>query len=318
MEEEKYITYNDDTFEMRMKKVGSWFNDHISIIFAFLIAGFYILNGAIQIIPTTMGIKEQIISAIINIIAGLTITSLVGEGGFKSAKSTSKYLKEVDYYNQEVQKGLEWRLGIENLAKEKAENNLKNYRRQLLESVGLRYSDLFDNYGHFKTEYDLTQHKNDKNYRRKKRMVRKAITSKIYTTNVFGRASSSTYGLKKETSEKEYRTRKGITKTITKLIFGVASVGVMFAWLGFTLGAFIYAFMQIVIWTGMGLMDRQKNFNFIIDEIVPQYESNRLIIQEFMKMPDEKKKKYMPSDYLQIEMKKDKELVEIVKQQELK
>ena len=100
MEEDKIIVENDDTFELKMKKVGKWFNDHISIIFAFLIAGFYILNGAIQIIPTTMGVKEQIISAIINIIAGLTITSLVGEGGFKSAKSTSRYVNEVNYYNQ--------------------------------------------------------------------------------------------------------------------------------------------------------------------------------------------------------------------------
>lgn len=303
MAEEQKNVSDDVTFEMAMKKFGNWLGEHISIIFAFLIAGFYILNGAVKIIPTTLSIKEQIIGAIINIFAGLTITSLVGEGGFKSAKSTKYYRDEIAYYNREVQNGLEWRLGIENLAKEKTQNNLKNYRRQLLESVGLRYEDLFNSYGHFNTNYDMSQHIKDKNYRRKKRMVKKSITTKTYSTNVFGRASSSTYGLKKETSEKEYRTKKGITKTITKLIFGIASIGVMFAWLGFTLSTLIYAFMQVVIWTGMGLIDRQKNYNFIIDEIVPQYESNRLIIQEFLKLPDNKKLDYMPSQYPQIEMK---------------
>ena len=303
MEEEKIIVENDDTFELKMHKVGNWLNNHLPSIFAILISLFFVFSGLVEILPTAMSVKEQIIMAFINIVAGFTITSLVGEGGFTSAKSTNNYLNEIKDYNEQVLKGLKWREGIENLAKKKANDNLKNYRRQLLESVGLRYNDIFDKDGYFITEYDISKHKKDQNYHKKVKVLHKAINTKIHLTNVFGRASSSTYGLKKEVSEKSFRTKNGITKAITKILLGVVSVGIMFNWLGFTWGALIYSFMQVVLWTGMGLIDRQKNFNFILNEIVPQYESNRLIIQEFLELPENKKQEYMPKDYLMIEMK---------------
>lgn len=309
MEEDKIIVENDDTFELKMHKVGNWLNNHLPSIFAVFISLFFVFSGLVEILPTAMSIKEQIIMAFINIVAGFTITSLVGEGGFNNAKSTSIYIKEIDNYNEKVNRGLKWREGIENLAKKKAKDNLKNYRRQLLESVGLRYSDIFDDEGHLITEYDINKHKHDQNYHKKVKLYHKAINTKIHLTNVFGRASSSTYGLKKEVSEKSFRTKNGITKAITKVLLGIVSVGIMFNWLGFTWGALIYSFMQVVLWTGMGLIDRQKNFNFIINEIVPQFESNRLIIQEFLELPDKEKEKYMPQEYLMIEM-KDKPLQE--------
>ena len=162
-----------------------------------------------------------------------------------------------------------------------------------MESVGLRYVDIFDSQDRLITTYDISQHKKDQNYHKKVRAYHKAINVKVYSTNVFGRASSSTYGLKKEITEKAFRTKNSIVKGITKLVLGVVSVGVMFQWLGFTLGALIYSFMQVVLWTGMGLIDSQKNYNFILGEIMPQYEANRLIIQEFMLLDDKEKEKYM-------------------------
>ena len=300
--EEKEIIVEDDSFELRMRKVGNWFGKNLPTIFAILISFFFLFSGMVKILPTEMALKEQIIMAIINIFAGFSITSLISEHGFTSAKSTKAYNNEIRDYNNAVIKGLKYREGIENLAKKKSNDNLRNYRSRLLESVGLRYNDLFDSYDMIK-DYDISQHKNDLNYRKKKRVYRKVLNVKTYSTNVFGRASSNTYGLKKEITEREFRTKNGIIKGITKLILGVTSVGIMFVWLGFTLGALIYAFMQVVLWTAMGLIDSQKNFNFILNEIVPQYESNRLIILEFMELPDSEKAKYMPNQYLQIEMK---------------
>ena len=300
--EEKEIIVEDDSFELRMRKVGNWFGKNLPTIFAILISFFFLFSGMVKILPTEMALKEQIIMAIINIFAGFSITSLISEHGFTSAKSTKAYNSEIIDYNNAVIKGLKYREGIENLAKKKANDNLRNYRIRLLESVGLRYNDLFDSYDMIK-DYDISQHKNDLNYRKKKKIYRKVLNVKTYSTNVFGRASSNTYGLKKEITEREFRTKNGIIKGVTKLILGITSVGIMFVWLGFTLGALIYAFMQVVLWTAMGLIDSQKNFNFILNEIVPQYESNRLIILEFMELPDSEKAKYMPNQYLQIEMK---------------
>lgn len=302
-EEEFKVEESDETLELKFRKFGNWLGSHLSGIFAALISIFFIFNGMVKIFPTDMGVKEQIITAIINIIAGFSITSLVSEHGFKSAKTTKEYKGEVRDYNNAVQQGLKWREGIENLAKKKAEDNLRNYRIRLLEGVGLRYDDVFDTYDHINTEFDITTFKADRNYRKKKRAFYKALRVKVFSTNVFGRASSSTFGLKKETTEKAFRTKNSTIKGVFKLVFGIASVGVMFEWLGFTWGALIYAFMEVVIWTSMGLIDSQKNFNFIMNEIVPQYESNRLIIQEFLELPDSEKERYMPSKIPLIEMK---------------
>lgn len=301
-ENEKYEEVNE-SLEFKFRKVGVWFTDHLSSIFAVLISLFFIFSGTVKVLPTELELKEQIIMAIINIFAGFSITSLVSEHGFKSAKEDKEYKREIREYNDAVKEGLKWREGVENLAKKKANDNLKNYRIHLLESVGLRYTDIFDTYDRLITEYDITIHKKDQNYHKKVRAYHKAINTKVFTTNVFGRASSSTYGLKRETSEKAFRTKNSIVKGITKLILGVVSVGIMFQWLGFTLGALIYSFMQVVLWTGMGLIDSQKNYNFILNEIKPQYETNRLIIQEFLLLPDKEKEKYMPSGLLMIEMK---------------
>lgn len=302
MEEEK-ITQEDESIEFKFRKVGVWFTNHLPTIFAVLISFFFIFSGMVKVLPTELDVKEQIILAIINIFAGFSITSLVSEHGFTSAKETSEYKQEIKAYSEYVQKGLKWREGIENLAKKKALDNLRNYRIHLLEGVGLRYTDIFDSYDRLITEYDIRKHRQDQNYHKKVRAYHKTINTKIYSTSVFGRASSSTYGLKKETTEKAFRTKNGVIKGATKLILGTVSVGVMFEWLGFTWGALIYSFMQVVLWTGMGLIDSQKNYNFILNEIKPQYESNRLIIQEFLELPDKEKEKYMPSDYLMIEMK---------------
>lgn len=302
-ESELVVEENDETLELKFRKFGNWLGNHLSGIFAILISIFFIFNGMVNVLPTNMGVKEQIITAIINIIAGFSITSLVGEHGFKSAKSMKEYKDEVKQYNQAVQDGLKWREGIENHAKKKANDNLKNYRIRLLEGVGLRYWDIFDDDDRVRNDFEIKTYKSDQNYRRKKKAYYKALRVKVFSTNVFGRASSSTFGLKKETTEKAFRTKNGTIKGIVKLVFGVASVGVMFEWLGFTLGALIYAFMQVIIWSAMGLIDSQKNFNFILNEIVPQYETNRLIIQEFLALPDQEKEKYIPKNYLMIEMK---------------
>ena len=67
----------------------------------------------------------------------------------------------------------------------------------------------------------------------------------------------------------------------------------MLQFLGWDIGALIYAFMQVVLWVAMGLITRQKNYNFIMEEIMPQYIGKRIVIDEFMEMSEEKKQEYI-------------------------
>lgn len=279
----------EETFEDGVRKVTNWLSKNLSGIFASLISLFFIFQGVVDVLPTTMGIKEQIITAFINIFAGFSITSLVGEYGFTSAKNSKYFIKVREEYNNSVKGALKYREAIEEMAKKRALDNLRDARVHILESANIYYGDVFNSDGSLNTNFDITKYKSDKQYLTKLRAYNKAVRKKIVKPNVFGMASSSTFGLKKEISEKEYRTRKGAKSIIFKVLLGVSSVGIMFVFVGWSWGAIIYAFMQIVLWVGCGLIERQKNYNFVYNELVQQMEDRTNIIEEFMKLSDDEK-----------------------------
>ena len=68
-ENEKYEEVNE-SLEFKFRKIGVWFTDHLSSIFAVLISLFFIFSGTVKVLPTELELKEQIIMAIINIFAG--------------------------------------------------------------------------------------------------------------------------------------------------------------------------------------------------------------------------------------------------------
>lgn len=288
MEEEQEIT-----FEERIRNIGGWLSKNLPAIFAVLISAFFLFTGVIKVLPTEMDLKEQTIMTFITIIAGFSITSLVGEYGFTSAKNTKAYTETIDSYNKSVKGALKYREAIDELAKERAEDNLKKLRIHILESVNISYDEVFNEYGRLITEFDIYKYKNDKGFVKKLRAYHKAVKLKVVDTNVFGLASSSLFGIKKDVTEKEYRTKNSIKSLLIKVLLSIATVGIMFQFLGWDISALIYAFMQVVLWVAMGLITRQKNYNFIIEEILPQINGKELIIKEFMELDETKKNIYV-------------------------
>lgn len=285
---------NDEkTFEEGVRAFGGWLSKNLPAIFAILISVFFLFTGVINVLPTNLGWKEQTIMTFVTIVAGFSITSLVGEYGFSSAKNTKLYKDSVIDYNKSVKGALKYREAIDQLAKEKAEDNLKALRIHILESVNISYDDVFNEYGRIKTDFDIYKYKQEKGFVKKIRAYNKAVRLKIVDTNMFGMANNSLFGIKKEVTEKEYRTKSSLKSIFIKLLLSVATAGIMIQFLGWDLGALIYAFMQVVLWVAMGLITRQKNYNFIMEEILPQIDSKRLTIDEFMEMDDSKKQIYI-------------------------
>lgn len=283
----------EKTFEETIRGVGHWFGKNLPGIFVILISIFFLFTGVVKVVPTEMDWKEQTIMTFLTIIAGFSITSLVGEYGFSSAKHSDKFVRCESEYDAAVKEGLKYREPIDELAMEKAEDNLKSVRLHLLEGVNLYYPDIFDDDGRLKTDFDIMKYKNEKGFTKKYRAYHMAVKMKVHNVNVFSMASSSVFGITKEKSEKNYRTETSIRSLLTKVLLSIGTVGIMFQFLGWDVSAFIYAFMQIVLWIAMGLISRQKNFNFIYDEIIPQINSRRLIIEEFLAKSDVEKDSYI-------------------------
>lgn len=286
MEEEK-------TFEEHVRDIGNWFSKNLPAIFAILISVFFLFTGVVKVLPTELNWKEQTIMTFVTIVAGFSITSLVGEYGFISAKNSKLFIDTRVEYDKSVRGALKYREAIDQLAKEKAESNLKQLRIHILESVNIAYEDVFNEYGRVITEFDIYKYKNEKGFVKKVRAYHKSIKLKVEDTNIFGLASSSLFGVKKEISEKEYRTKNSAKSLIIKVLLSIATAGIMLQFLGWDIGALIYAFMQVVLWTAMGLITRQKNYNFIMEEIMPQYIGKRIVIDEFMEMGEDKKAEYV-------------------------
>lgn len=284
---------SERTFEESVRNVGQWFSKNLPGIFAILISIFFLFTGVIKVLPTEMDWKEQTIMTFVTIVAGFSITSLVGEYGFTSAKKTDKFIRTEEQYDEAVKNGLRYRDAIDELAREKAMQNLTSVRIHALESVNLYYPDIFDEEGRLKTDFDIYKFKNDKHFTRKLRVYHKVVKMKIRDVNVFAMASSSIFGITKETTEKAYRTRSSLKSLIIKALLSIGTVGIMFQFLGWDVSALIYAFMQVVLWVSMGLITRQKNFNFIYDEIIPQIRNRQLIIDEFLVKSDAEKETYI-------------------------
>ena len=283
----------DTNFEETMRNVGAWFSKNLPAIFAVLISIFFLFTGVIKVLPTTLEWKEQTIMTFVTIVAGFSITSLVGEYGFSSAKNTNTFNNARKEYDESIKGALKYREAIDELAKDRAEQNLKNIRIHILEKVAINYDEVFNEYGRLIVEFNIFKYRKDKGFHNKLRAYYRAIKLKIVDTNVFGMASSSLFGIKKEISEKEYRTKSGAKSLLIKILLSVATAGIMLQFLGWDIGALIYAFMQVVLWVAMGLITRQKNYNFVMEEIMQQYVAKRLIIDEFMQMSEDKKQVYI-------------------------
>ena len=285
---------NDEkTFEEHIRDIGNWFSKNLPAIFAVLISVFFLFTGVVKVLPTDLDWKEQTIMTFVTIVAGFSITSLVGEYGFSSAKNSQMFINTRMEYDKSVRGALKYREAIDQLAQDKANDNLRTLRIHILESVNLNYDDIFNEENRVITDFDITKYKKENGYVKKLRAYHKAIKLKVVDTNIFGLASSSLFGVKKDITEKEYRTRSSAKSLIIKVLLSVATAGIMLQFLGWNIGALIYAFMQVVLWVAMGLITRQKNYNFIMEEIMPQYIGKRIVIDEFMEMEDSKKQEYI-------------------------
>lgn len=110
---------------------------------------------------------------------------------------------------------------------------------------------------------------------------------------MFGNISSKFFGIQKRENQKAYEIKTNISNGITRAIVGFFAVGITFVWVGLSWEALISSLFQIVLWTGSGVLQRMKNYNFIITKILPQIVENTLIINGYMDLEDERKQIYI-------------------------
>ena len=274
------------------EKVQEFFRKLTSMIPGFiglLIALWWIFFGALKITQTEVSIVDNIGITICSVVLSITLCELIAGGGFSSAKQTKQYVVTQHDYKSAVQEGLPKQKPITKYALAIAQSNLRDVRKRNLATNGLFYDEYFDENGNF-IGGDYKHNTKLKNYQ--KRAITKCIKLKVILPSIFGNISSKTFGLTKEVSETEFRTKTISKNSIIRIIISILTANVMFEFIGFNIGSLIFAFFQIVLWTSSGLIQRIANFNFVIDRLVPQIQDKTQIIKSYLALPEHEKQKY--------------------------
>lgn len=264
------------------------------LLVGILIAIWWVFNGMVEIIPTGLTVTERIGLTACTIFMAISYCKLISVGGFQAAKDSNKFVSASKDWTEAIKKGNPYKAEIIDYAVGLAKTNQKEARKNSLESVGLKYEEIFNDNGELiKKDFKQDKFHKVKNpkglFKYQIKMIKHCLKIVIVKPEVFGSISGSKFGIKKRVSQKEFEAKKDITNTIIRIITSVFCVGMMFRWIGFSVESVIYALFQIALWTGSGVSQRLSNYNFVMNELLHQVVENTLVINGYLELKEKEK-----------------------------
>ena len=277
---------NEEKLQDAMRKIIKL----IPTIITICIAIWWMFYGALKIEKFSFDLIVSNIGLVIcSIVLSITMCELIASGGYDSGKQCKRYVEAKNKHNTMVQMGLPKQKQILRYANSIAKQNLKESRMTNLASNGLFYEDYFDE----NDDYIGGDYKHDKKLKLyQRRVIKKCIHQKVTLPSIFGDISSKYFGLKREISQNEYRTKSSTKNVVLRSILAFISASVTFEFIGFTVTSLIFAFFQIVLWVSSGLIQRINNFNFIAETMAAQLEERALIIESYFALSEDERNKY--------------------------
>lgn len=251
-----------------------------------IVALAYIFYQMVTLEPTELNPLVLIAEAIMGIICGVVIKQALGENGFSKGYNSQHWREEEKKYNDACNTANPYMDNVGNFYKEEIAEKKKNYRRQHLQEVRLRYDRWFDEQG----EYIGTDEMFKKLDLKQKRVVRKCIRVRIYPLNLFSQYTiSSDQDTRKEPTDKTQRAKNVRSNTITATVIAVIGVYFMPQITGWKWASFISATMQVSLWTLFGIIQLYQNYNFVVQDLVAVLRKKKEDIKKFTKGCEEGK-----------------------------
>lgn len=276
---------NEEKIQDTFRKIG----EKIPVFIAIAISIWWLLYDSIEVEQVNLSLSERFGVTCITIVLSLIFRTLIADGGYGSAKKTVIYISTMASYDEARLLGISKQRQIMEYTNDIASRNLHDCRKANLQSNDLRYEEFFNENG----DYIGCDYKHSKNLNSKqKKIIQKAIKQRIIVPSIFGYMSSKWFGLKKEETQKVHQIKTTIFNFFFCIALSFATVGMSFKFVGINLDSFIYAFCQILLWAASGYIQRIKNFNFIIDVIVPLYKEKTNIIMSYFGLSEKEKAKY--------------------------
>lgn len=297
----------DEISSLTSRYIKSIAMDFVVVLVAFA----YIFYQMITLKTTELNPLVLLAQGIMGIICGVVIKQALGENGFSRGYNSKYWKDEEDKYNDACNTANPYMERVDNFYQCEEIEKKKNYRRQHLQEIRLKYDNWFDKDGN----YIGSQEKFDKLDNKQKRVLKKCIRVKIYPLNLFSQYAISTeQDTKREITDKDKRARNITQNTIFATL--VAIIGVYFIpqITGWNWANFISATMQVALWVMFGIIQLYTNYNFIVQDKVALLRRKKEIIRRFTSGCE--KGMYLTSPYDEQELNL-KQIVQEIKQESI-
>lgn len=252
-----------------------------------LVAFAYVFYQMITLEPTGLNALVLLAQASVGIICGVTIKQSLGENGFSRGYNSRVWQEEEDKYNEACDYALPFVDRVDNFYQCEEIDKKKNYRRQHLQEVRLKYSTYFDEDGNYIGSQEDTSifnfHKKSKLDRKQRKVVRQCIRVKIYPLNLFSQYTISTdQDTQREITDKDKRAKNILQNTLFATIIAVVGVYFLPQINGWNWASFIGSTMQVTLWIMFGMLQLYTNYNFVVQDKVAVMKRKKETIQRFV------------------------------------
>lgn len=269
-----------------------------------LVAVSYVFYQMVTLEQTNLNPLVLIAQAIMGIICGVVIKQALGENGFSKGYNSKHWNEEEEKYNSACNVALPFMEKVDNFYEFEIIDKKRNYRRQHLQEVRLKYDMWFDRDGN----YIATQEMYDKLDKKQKKVVNRCIKVRVYPLNLFSQytISADTY-TKKEQTDKTQRAKNIRSNTITATVIAVIGVYFIPQLNGWNWASFISATFQVAMWVLFGILQLYTNYNFVVQDLVSILRKKKEDIKRFVDGCNKHMYDHSPYDKV-VEEIKDKEI----------
>ena len=258
-----------------------------------LVALAYVFYQMIKLELTNLNPLVLLAQAVMGIICGVVIKQALGENGFSKGYNSDHWNKEESKYNDACNVALPYMEYVDNFYDYEIIDKKKNYRRQHLQEVRLKYNMWFDNDGN----YIGTKEMFEKLDRKQKRVLKKCISVRIYPLNLFSQYTISTeQATKREPTDKMQRAKNTAKNTLAATIIAIIGVYFIPQITGWNWAAFISATMQVAMWVLFGILQLYTNYNFVVQDLVSVMRKKKEDIKRFVSGCEKHLYDYSPYD----------------------
>lgn len=252
----------------------------------------YVFYNMVVIEKTDLTLYECIAKAGIGILVGFMIKQGLGENGFNYGYRSQIWKESLDKYSKNCNLANDYLERVDNFYACEIMEKKKTYRRTNLMAARMKYDWFFDEDGFYKENKEQY----DKLDKKQKKVLKKCVSVKIYTLNLFSEYESQVGAdTKREKTDKDQRakmfSKNGVAQVITAVI-GAYFVPLLTGW---NWASFITATVQVCIWISCGITQLYTNYNYVVIEKTSKLTKKAELIVKFTRGCE--RGKYLTSPY---------------------